>query len=81
MTAIFPIETDEMNSDAVKELASIARLITYARQSAKGLKADFPVWCLDLALGAVLQEIYVKGDQQPHFADFEEDRGAMATPH
>jgi hypothetical protein len=81
MTAILPIENEEMNSEAIKELASIARLITYARQSAKGLKADFPVWCLDLALGAILQEIYVKGDQQPYFADIDEDQGELASRH
>jgi hypothetical protein len=81
MTAILPIDDEEMNSEAIKELVSIARLITYARQSAKGLKADFPVWCLDLALGAILQEIYVKGDQQPHFADLDEDQGERASRH
>jgi hypothetical protein len=65
MTAILPVETASQDSDALKELASIARLITYARQSAKGLHADFPVWCLDLALGAVLQEMYSSGLPMP----------------
>ncbi|PZM15912.1 hypothetical protein [Rhizobium tubonense] len=65
MTAMLPIETVGYDTDALKELASIARLITYARQSAKGLNADFPVWCLDLALGAVLQEMYSSGPQAP----------------
>jgi len=81
MTAILPIDNKEMDSEALKELASIARLITYARQSAKGLNADFPVWCLDLALGAVLQEMYATGEQQPHFADIDDDGGAMAQRH
>lgn len=78
MTAILPIETTEYDSDSLKELASIARLITYARQSAKSLNADFPVWCLDLALGAVLQEMYANGLQQPLFDDVRE--GAISTP-
>jgi hypothetical protein len=69
MTAILPIETASQDSDSLKELASIARLITYARQSAKELNADFPVWCLDLALGAVLQEMYSGGLQTPLFDD------------
>lgn len=52
------IEDKGLDVDRLKELASIARLITYARQSAKGLNVDFSVWCLDLALNAVLQEMY-----------------------
>lgn len=69
MTAILPIEPTSHDSDSLKELASIARLITYARQSAKGLNADFPVWCLDLALSAVLQEMYANGLRQPVFEE------------
>ncbi len=72
MTAIIPIETAGCDSDSLKELASIARLITYARQSAKSLNADFPVWCLDLALGAVLQEMYANGLQEPLFDERQE---------
>lgn len=59
----FPVEATSQDYDSLKELASIARLITYARQSAKTLNAGFPVWCLDLALGAVLQEMYGAGAQ------------------
>ncbi|WP_168878750.1 hypothetical protein [Rhizobium sp. P28RR-XV] len=61
MTAALPIGATHQDPDSLKELASIARLITYARQSAKNLNAEFPVWCLDLALGAVLQEMYANG--------------------
>jgi hypothetical protein len=67
MTVVLPIEAASQDSDSLKELASIARLITYARQSAKSLEAEFPVWCLDLALGAVLQEMYANGLQMPLF--------------
>lgn len=80
MTAITPIETTEHDSDALKELASIARLITYARQSAKTLNAEFPVWCLDLALSAVLQEMYANGLQQPLFDDAQ-DTSVSAPRH
>jgi hypothetical protein len=69
MTSMLPIETVGYDTDALKELASIARLITYARQSAKALNAEFPVWCLDLALGAVLQEMYSSGEQIPLLDD------------
>jgi hypothetical protein len=72
MNALLPIETTAHASDTLKELASIARLITYARQSAKTIDAEFPVWCLDLALGAVLQEMYAGGLQQPLFEETSE---------
>lgn len=80
MTAIFPIGAANQDSDSLKELASIARLITYARQSAKNLNAEFPVWCLDLALGAVLQEMYANGLQTPFF-DEGADAANMAVAH
>ncbi len=80
MTAILPIETASQDSDSLKELASIARLITYARQSAKELNADFPVWCLDLALGAVLQEMYA-GGLQPSFFEEGADKPAVSARH
>ena len=41
--------------DFLKEMAAVARMITLARQTANDLGADFPTYCLDLALGAVLQ--------------------------
>ncbi|MDL2402972.1 hypothetical protein [Rhizobium mayense] len=80
MTAILPIEMASQDSESLKELASIARLITYARQSAKSLNADFPVWCLDLALGAVLQEMYANGLQMPLFEEGA-DKANMAVAH
>ena len=44
MTAVLSIGMTDQDPDSLKELASIARLITYARQSAKNLDAEFPVW-------------------------------------
>lgn len=81
MTTIVSSENKEIDSDTLKELASIARLITYARQSAKGMNATFPVWCLDLALGAVLQEMYAAGEQQPLLGEMDEDVSAMMQRH
>ncbi|NTJ08758.1 hypothetical protein [Rhizobium lusitanum] len=80
MTAVLSIEMTNQDPDSLKELASIARLITYARQSAKNLNAEFPVWCLDLALGAVLQEMYANGLQMPLFEE-DTDRANMAVAH
>lgn len=71
MTATSPLEPANQDSDKLKELASIARMITYARQSARGLNAEFPTWCLDLALGAVLQEMYTSGLEQPLLSELE----------
>jgi hypothetical protein len=80
MNAILPIEAASHDADSLKELASIARMITYARQSAKSLNADFPVWCLDLALGAVLQEMYSNGLQLPLFDD-EAEKACLTARH
>ena len=57
-------EAAEVKANAdndLKELASLARLVSYARQSAKGMKAEFPAYCLDLALGALIQELGNRG--------------------
>jgi hypothetical protein len=51
-------ETKALKDDEqLKELASLARLVAFARQNAKELNADFPAYCLDLALSALLQDI------------------------
>jgi hypothetical protein len=83
MTAKLSIETEHMETetDRLKELASIARLITYARQSAKVLSADFPVWCLDLALGSVLQEMYSPGEARQPLEDIDVDAKSFGLRH
>ncbi|WP_051776952.1 hypothetical protein [Pseudorhizobium pelagicum] len=48
---------DEMDDDRTRELVSLARLVTYARNSAKDLNVEFSTYCLDLALGALLEEM------------------------
>lgn len=52
---------DAQSEEQLKELASLARLIAFARQSAKDLNAEFSVHCLDLALGSLLQDLQVNG--------------------
>ena len=58
------------SDEQLKELVSLARLVAFARQSAKELNADFPAYCLDLALGALMQDIHgdsidTIGEDQP----------------
>ena len=51
------LSADETENE-LKELASLARLVTFARDRAHALNAEFPAYCLDLALGAILQDLY-----------------------
>ena len=55
------------NEDQLKELASLARLIAFARQNAKDLKADFSAQCLDMALSSLLQDL--QGNAAPAIAE------------
>lgn len=41
----------------MEELASLARLIFFSRETARDLGISFPAYLLDLAHGAVVQEI------------------------
>ncbi|NEJ71972.1 hypothetical protein GR197_15695 [Rhizobium phaseoli] len=45
------------SDDELKELVSLARLVAYARENAKDLNAEFSAYCLDLALGALMQDL------------------------
>jgi len=49
--------THAKSEDQLKELASLARLIAFARENAKELNAEFPAHCLDLALNSLLQDL------------------------
>lgn len=46
---------DEMD-DRTRELLSLARLVTYARNVANDLKVESPTYCLELALGSLLKK-------------------------
>ncbi|VVT28241.1 hypothetical protein [Hoeflea sp. EC-HK425] len=53
--------TGRQNPEFVKELAALARLVTFARQSAQSLDIEFPTYCLELALGSIFEEIVEAG--------------------
>ena len=48
---------EPQDEEFAKELAALARLVTYARLSAQSMNIAFPTYCLDLTLGAVLDEM------------------------
>lgn len=54
---IIDTEAHENETDFAKDLAALARMVTYARHSAHTLKLDFPVYCLEISLAAVLEEM------------------------
>ncbi|MBB3561336.1 hypothetical protein FHX06_002663 [Rhizobium sp. BK512] len=56
----------------LRDIASLARLVSYARQSARELNAEFSVYCLDLALGALLQDLSESGINLPVEAAIED---------
>ncbi len=56
----------------LRDIASLARLVSYARQSARELNAEFSVYCLDLALGALLQDLSESGINLPVEATIED---------
>lgn len=51
----------EQSEDFQKELAALARIVTFARQSASDLNVAFPTYFLDMALAAVLDEMKIAG--------------------
>lgn len=55
----------QKSEEELKELASLARLVAYARENARELKAEFSAYCLDLALGALLQDLDRSGVPLP----------------
>lgn len=44
-----------------KELAALARMVTFARQTASDLNVGMPTYCLEMALAAILEELEVRG--------------------
>lgn len=48
-------------TDFEKELFALARMVTHARQSAQELEIAMPVYCLDVALAAILEEMELHG--------------------
>lgn len=69
--------TGRQNPEFVRELAALARLVTFARQSAQTLDIEFPTYCLELALGSIFEEIGGTGaDVSQVMASIEESSGA-----
>ncbi|MBB4186385.1 hypothetical protein [Sinorhizobium terangae] len=49
--------------DREKELLALARLVSYARDSAKTLNVEGVQYCLELALASLLQEVEYMTDK------------------
>lgn len=64
MEEIIELGTAEKDQ-RLRDMASLARLVSYARQNARELNAEFSVYCLDLALGALLQDLSESGINLP----------------
>ncbi|MGV4792147.1 hypothetical protein [Rhizobium sp. F40D2] len=54
------------SDEELKELVSLARLVAYARENARDLNAEFSAYCLDLALGALMQDLDRSGVALSH---------------
>jgi hypothetical protein len=57
MESAISLETTARGKDELNELNSLAQMLIYARQTAQDLKSDFSVYCLDMALMSLLEEI------------------------
>jgi tRNA A-37 threonylcarbamoyl transferase component Bud32 len=51
----------EQSGDFQKELAALARMVTFARQTAQDLNVSFPTYFLDMALASILDELKIAG--------------------
>ena len=51
----------EQSENFQKELAALARMISFARQSAQDLNVSLPTYFLDMALASVLDELKIAG--------------------
>lgn len=54
-------ETATHKPEHLKDLAALARMVTYARNTAQSLDAEIPTHCLDIALAAILEQIVETG--------------------
>lgn len=51
----------EQSESFQKELAALARMVSFARQSAQDLNVSLPTYFLDMALASVLDELKIVG--------------------
>ncbi|MBX5159097.1 MULTISPECIES: hypothetical protein [unclassified Rhizobium] len=68
------------SDDELKELVSLARLVAYARENARDLNAEFSAYCLDLALGALMQDLDRSGVSLSHESG-QDGGGLLGTRH
>jgi len=54
------------SEEELKELMALARLLTYAQETAKNLNAGFIEYCLDMAANGVLEELQGNGQFKLH---------------
>ncbi|WP_407866294.1 hypothetical protein [Phyllobacterium phragmitis] len=45
------------SEEELRELMALARLLTFAQGTAKGLNANFVEYCLDMAVSGILEEL------------------------
>jgi hypothetical protein len=58
-----------------RELAALARMVTFARQTAQDLNVSLPTYFLDMALASVLDELKIAG------VDISSVQGATVAGH
>jgi hypothetical protein len=51
----------EQSESFQKELAALARMVSFARQTAQDLNVSLPTYFLDMALASVLDELKIAG--------------------
>ncbi|MBB5666042.1 hypothetical protein [Rhizobium leguminosarum] len=71
--------TTPKSDDELKELVSLARLVAYARENARDLNAEFSAYCLDLAFGALIQDLDRSGVSLSHESG--QDGSLFGTRH
>lgn len=56
--------------EKVQELLALARLLTYAKETAGSLEADVAAFCIDAAIKAVLEQVSGDGVDALKLEDF-----------
>ena len=51
----------DQSIDRQKELAALARMVTFARRAAQSMNIELPTYCLNLALDSIIEEMKIAG--------------------
>jgi len=70
--AILPSKEDEG-----QELIALARLLTYAKETAGALKSEVAVFCIESAIGAILEQLAGDAERALELRYFEEPKAAQ----